>query len=287
MKRETSLFVMLLHPPSVSSFTRIVRWRGSLSTHPSLAREGVFPFVDTPPPPPPPRSLETQDGGGFLLLTHLCPLPRSKREMEGVFYLLTRHHHHHHHPLPRSKCETEGGGVSFVNTPPPSPPLPHSKRETEGVFFSTHHHHLHPPSSLELRDGGVLCQHTLFTPPSLALLFRDTRNPTSPPLPHTVEGMALLPFLNVTWGHGEGQKPSPSFFNANGGGKTLSAFFSMQIGEEATPPWTFVFCFWFPCSRAARRFNTLILVFLNVFVHILKSVQLLVVTTFIKYVIPT
>jgi hypothetical protein len=54
------------------------------------------------------------------------PLPRSKRETEGVVSLSTHHHHHH----PPSLETRDRGGVTSVNTPPPTPP------------------------SLEMRDGG-------------------------------------------------------------------------------------------------------------------------------------
>ena len=33
-----------------------------------------------------------------LFVVYLHPLPRSKRETEGVVSLSTHHHHHHHHP---------------------------------------------------------------------------------------------------------------------------------------------------------------------------------------------
>jgi hypothetical protein len=90
-----------------------------------------------------------RDGGVLPVSTPSIPLPRLKREAEG---LLT----HPLHPLPRLKCETEG------------------------CYLRRH------PPLLETQDGGVLCRHTPFTS-SLArnarrrgVTFIDTLH--SPPL---------------------------------------------------------------------------------------------------------
>ena len=141
----------------------------STSTPLSLEMQdrGVSPFPILPPPPP---LLKMRDGGGFSTpdtsntpslaqnkrrrdFQHLhYPLPRSKRETEGISPLLVP-------PPPPPSLETrDGGGFSISNTSTtPSlaqnarrrgflhfqhlhHPLPHSKREMEGFynFFSSH-----------------------------------------------------------------------------------------------------------------------------------------------------
>jgi hypothetical protein len=127
------------------------------TTNPSLARiarqRGVS-FVDTPPTPP---LLELQDRGVLSVDTSL---PRSKREMEGGFFLST----HHHQPLPRSNCEMEGGFFCRHTTNPSlariarrrgslcrhTPPSLET-RDGGGVFLSTHHHQ---PVRVTIRSGA-------------------------------------------------------------------------------------------------------------------------------------
>ena len=88
-----------------------------------------------------------------LFVVYLHPLPRSKRETEGVVSLST--YHHHHHPLPRSNCKTEGS------------------------FFCQQ-----TPPTLELRDRGFLCQQT---PPSLETRDRGVFfTPSTPSLARNV-----------------------------------------------------------------------------------------------------
>ena len=69
-----------------------------------------------PPPPPPPPSLKTQDGGGFSTSdTSTTPSLARNTRWRGFLHI-----RHLHYPLPRSKRETEG--VSPLLTPPPPPP---------------------------------------------------------------------------------------------------------------------------------------------------------------------
>jgi hypothetical protein len=104
-----------------------------LSTHPlhppltqNVRWRGCFLF-DAPPPTSP--LLELRDGGVFCQHTPSTPLPHSKCEMEGF----------------------------FVNTPPPPPSLTRNVRWRGCFLFD-----VPPPTPplLELRDGGVFCQHT-------------------------------------------------------------------------------------------------------------------------------
>ncbi len=119
MKRDVSLFVMLLHPLSLS-----------------------------------PPSLELRDGGVLSVNT---PLPRSKRETEGVFLLSTCHHATTNPSLAQNARQR--GSLST------HPSLTRNARR-RGCFFCRHATTPPPtPPSLELRDGGVLCQHTLSTLP--------------------------------------------------------------------------------------------------------------------------
>ena len=143
-------------PPPISSLTRNARRRGFLPSQfttvplPRSKRkmEGVSSFQPSPP------SLETRDGGGFLL-PNPPPSPslaRNARRRGVSFFQPTTV------PLPRSKHETEGAFVSF--NPPPLArivrrrvssfptchhPLSRLKRETEGAFVS-----FDPPLSLSL-----------------------------------------------------------------------------------------------------------------------------------------
>ena len=160
MKRDISLFVVLLHPPFPSPPLLELQDRGVLCQHtpPLLETQdgGGVSFVDTPhsplprskhkteggvsfvDTPPTPLSLKLQDRGVLSVNT---PLPCSKRETEWVFLLSTCHHQ----PLPRLKHETEGVFPLLTHH---HQPLPCSNCKTEGFSIST------PPPSLETWNGG-------------------------------------------------------------------------------------------------------------------------------------
>jgi hypothetical protein len=116
--------VFHLSTPSTPSLARNVRWRG-------------FPLSTHHHQPLPCSNCEKE---GFSVNTPSNPLACSKREMKGVFPLLTPSTlslarnvrrrgfpllMHHHQPLSCSNCEMEGFSV---NTPPPPPSLARNVR---------------------------------------------------------------------------------------------------------------------------------------------------------------
>jgi len=148
------------HRPSPSLETRdggsfFLPTTTHLLPHSKRETEGVssFPIHHRPSP-----SLETQDGGSFFLPTisslaqntrrrgfppsqpTTIPLPRSKHETEGSFFLPT------HHRSPPSLKARDGRGFRVLQ-----PTTPRSNCETESFLLPNP-----PPSplSLEARDGG-------------------------------------------------------------------------------------------------------------------------------------
>jgi hypothetical protein len=159
-------------PPSLQTRVGVV-FHSSMANgphrHPSLAanasRRGYF-FCSTTTTPP---SLQTRAGGViYFILQPSPPLPRCKRESEGISTHLRQIGHTATppslqtraggviyfvlQPPPLPRCKREPEWVIYFVLPPP-PPLPRCKRESEGI--STH-----------LRQTGPLpplprCKHEL------------------------------------------------------------------------------------------------------------------------------
>ena len=177
-ERCLSLCRVAASTPSVPSLAWIARRRGSLSTHPSLARNtrrrGVFFCRHTTNP-----SLAwIARREGLSLSTHPS-LARNARQ-RGYFFCrhtttnpslawIARWRGSLCQHTPPSLETRDGGGVSFVDIPPPTPPLlelqdrgvlsvntplPRSKCETEGVFLLLTHHQ--PLPRLNCETEGFL-----------------------------------------------------------------------------------------------------------------------------------
>ena len=150
------------HYPS-PSLARNARRRGPASFQPtSLARNvrrrGPSLSNTTHLPP----SLETRNGGGRFFPTTPIPLPRSKRETEGVVSFQPPR-------FPPSLETGDRGGSS--NHPRSSPSL--FERDGGGHLFPTTPR---SPPSLETRDGGAVSFHGSMTITSVAMeLCREKR----------------------------------------------------------------------------------------------------------------
>ena len=100
--------------------------------------EGVFSLHRHPPHhhPVPPPSLQMRVGGGESSPTTIhSPSLASNTSRRGVFSLFI-HHTTTPFPLPRFKCESEGG-IFSCHPPPSIPPPSHQTRVGGGCFHSS------------------------------------------------------------------------------------------------------------------------------------------------------